>query len=63
MKIREKEKDPINECITCGFNDEDYGCTCPQSDAWYNCPIEAKKSENIKALNKYVEWCVRQSVK
>lgn len=39
----------MNECYNCGFNDEDYGCTCPHSDKWYACPIEAKK-ENIQAL-------------
>jgi len=44
------------ECIRCGFNDEDYGCTCPHSDKWYACPIENKKPENIQALEEYAEW-------
>lgn len=39
----------MNECYHCGFSDEDYGCTCPHSDKWYACPIEAKK-ENTQAL-------------
>ena len=39
----------MNECYHCGFNDEDYGCTCSHSDKWYACPIETKK-ENIQAL-------------
>lgn len=46
----------MKECRRCGFNDEDYGCTCPPSDKWYACPIEAKKPENIKALKDYAEW-------
>lgn len=44
------------ECTRCGFNDEDYGCTCPHSDRWYACPIENKKPENIQALEEYAEW-------
>ena len=40
----------MKECRRCGFNDEDYGCTCPHSDKWYACPIENKKPENIQAL-------------
>ncbi len=44
------------ECRKCGFNDEDYGCTCPHSDKWYACPIENSKPENVQALKEYVEW-------
>lgn len=40
----------MNECYQCGFNDEDYGCTCPHSDKWYACPIEAKKEENRRLI-------------
>ena len=40
----------MKECYKCGFNDEDYGCTCPHSDKWYACPIESKKPENIQEL-------------
>lgn len=29
-----------NPCIGCGFDDPDYGCTCPSSDLWYACPLE-----------------------
>ena len=43
------------ECLTCGFYDEDYMCTCPHSDKWYACQIENKKSENIQALKDYAE--------
>ena len=46
----------MKECMSCGFNDEDYGCACPSSDKWYACPIENKKPENIKALKEYAEW-------
>ena len=46
----------MKECHRCGFNDEDYGCTCNHSDKWYACPIENKKPENIQALKDYVEW-------
>ena len=46
----------MKECVSCGFNDEDYGCACPSSDMWYACPIENKKPENIKALKEYAEW-------
>ncbi len=44
------------ECYNCGFNDEDYGCICPYYDKWYACPIENKKSENIRALKNYLKW-------
>lgn len=37
----------MKECMSCGFNDEDYGRACP---------IENKKPENIKALKEYAEW-------
>ena len=50
----------MKECFKCGFNDEDYGCTCPHSDKWYACPIENKKPENIKELKEYVEWLEKQ---
>lgn len=43
----------MKECYICGFNDEDYGCTCPHADKWYACPIEAQR--NIKALEEYAE--------
>ena len=46
----------MKECNKCGFNDEDYGCTCRNSDKWYACPIENKKPENIQALKEYAEW-------
>ena len=45
-----------NDCFGCGFNDEEYGCTCPSHDMWYACPIESVKPENIKALEEYAEW-------
>lgn len=46
----------MKECYKCGFNDEDYGCTCPHSDKWYACSIENKKPENIQALQEYADW-------
>lgn len=46
----------MNECTRCGFNDEDYGCTCPHYDKWYACPIENDKPENVQALKEYAEW-------
>ena len=46
----------MKECCNCGFNDEDYGCTCTNSDKWYACPFENKKPENIQALKEYAEW-------
>ena len=46
----------MKECHRCGFNDEDYGCTCPHSDKWYACPIENKKPENIQTLQEYADW-------
>lgn len=51
----ESEVYMLNECLDCGFNDCDYGCTCPHSDMWYACPIENKKPENIQALKDYAE--------
>lgn len=52
----------MEECYTCGFNDEDYGCTCPFSDKWYACPIENKKPENRQELKEYIEWCHNMKV-
>jgi hypothetical protein len=46
----------MKECANCGFNDEDYGCTCSHSDKWYACPIENKKFGNIQSLKEYAEW-------
>ena len=46
----------MKECMSCGFNNEDYVCACSPSDKWYACPIESKKPENIKALKDYAEW-------
>ena len=34
----------MKECLSCGFNDEDYGCACPSSDKLYACPIESEKA-------------------
>lgn len=45
----------MNECIRCGFNDADYGCTCPSYDKWYACPIESKEPEKVQALKEYAE--------
>lgn len=47
-------KDP---CKGCGFQNEYGYCECSSQDKWYACPIENKKPENIKALQKYAEWC------
>lgn len=52
----------MDECYECGFNDEDYGCTCPHSDKWYACPIENKKPENVKALEEYAEWLYKKKM-
>ena len=54
----------MKECANCNFHTvgnilmHEYGghCQCPPQDKWYNCPIEAKKQENIKALKEYAEW-------
>ena len=46
----------MKECHRCGFNDEDYGCTCPHYDKWYACSIENTKPENVQALKEYAEW-------
>ena len=46
----------MNKCVGCGFNDEDYGCTCLHSDRWYACPIENTKPENIQALEECTEF-------
>lgn len=49
----------MEECIECGFYDEDVGCTCPSSDKWYACPFESKKPENIQMLQEYAEWAYK----
>ena len=54
----------MKECASCVFHTvgnilmHEYGghCQCPPQDKWYNCPIEAKKLENIKMLEEYAEW-------
>lgn len=53
----------MKECANCGFNDEDYGCTCPHYDKWYSCPIENKKPENIKAIKEYAEWVSKGGIR
>lgn len=27
-------------CLSCGFYDPDFECTCPSLDRWYACPLE-----------------------
>jgi len=46
----------LKECMSCSFNDEDYGCACPSSDKWYACPIESEKPENKQQMKDYVAW-------
>ena len=53
----------MKECANCGFNDEDYGCTCPYSDKWYACPIESEKPENVQALKEYAEWVSKGGIR
>lgn len=48
--------DQMNKCRGCGFNDPDYGCTCPSYEKWYACSSENKKPENIQKLKDYAEW-------
>ena len=47
----------MDKCLKCGFNDSDFGCTCPSYDKWYACPIESEKPENKQALEEYAQWC------
>lgn len=28
------------KCLSCGFYDPDFECTCPSLDKWYACPLE-----------------------
>lgn len=35
----------INKCLSCGFYDDDFGCTCPPYDKWYACPYSSPLSE------------------
>lgn len=47
----------MTKCNKCGFWNNDYGvCTCSSQDAWYACPVENKKPENIQLLKEYAEW-------
>lgn len=42
-------------CLRCDCWDSDReGCTMPESDRWYACPIESARPENIAALE---AWC------
>lgn len=29
-----------NPCFDCGWYDSDMGCTCPDGEKWYQCPLE-----------------------
>ena len=52
----------MSECYRCGFWNSDYeACSCPSTDKWYACPIEAQKPENIKALKEYAEYTKEQN--
>lgn len=51
----------MKECANCGFLNEYEACACPHSEKWYDCPIEAKKPENVKKMEEYVEWLSRES--
>ena len=33
-----------NPCLGCGFNDPDFGCTCPSNEMWYACPLSPDPS-------------------
>lgn len=28
------------ECLSCGWYDCDFGCTCPPDERWYQCDLE-----------------------
>lgn len=40
-----------NECLNCGFYDEDFGCTLSSMDKWYACPLEADEEELGRILD------------
>lgn len=42
---RERDWEIEKVCLTCGFHDEDFGCTCFSSDKWYACPLEPEPTE------------------
>jgi hypothetical protein len=41
----------VNECLNCGFYDEDFGCTLSSMDKWYACPLEADEEELGRILD------------
>lgn len=46
----------MNRCLYCDCWDSDReGCTMPETEMWYACPIEAEKPENKKELAEWVE--------
>lgn len=54
-------KNPCAKCL-CWDSDRE-GCTLPQSDRWYACPIESELPENKKALEEYVNWLAERKEK
>lgn len=43
-------------CQSCGCWDSDReGCTMPEYEMWYACPIESQKPENKKALEEWID--------
>ena len=40
----------MNECLTCGCYDEDYGCTMPSCDKWYACPVYSLPEEELRVI-------------
>ena len=53
-----------NPCWSCGAWDSDReGCTMPECDKWYACPIESEKPENKAEMENYLKWLYEQREK
>lgn len=53
-----------NDCFGYGFNDPDLGCTCPDMDRWYVCPLEPEpKPEDFVTEEDIQEYRAREAIK
>ena len=49
-------------CNKCGWNDCDYGCTCPPNEESYQCPLYIYyHPEEVAEFEKYVKEGVKKN--
>lgn len=52
------DEDYMKYCLHCGWNDCDFGCTCPQNEEVYQCPLYMHyHPDEVAEFEKYfIEW-------